>query len=447
MKKKKIFLYSAIVLIALILLFLILRFQIPAVQKRIIVFAVWLGAEIYLWYRVVTTFNFFKNYKQKKKRIILVEILISILYWMPAFLVAISLLILARNTIHDINTTVYVTIMGASVIQYIIKFVIVSLLIPCDIIYSFYIFLKRKKGGIAPRWRTALLKWALCIYFIGLGLMGYGMLFVAESFHIREGTLSTSDPDLQENPLKIVLISDLHAGTWRSQKPVQEIVNIVNQLDAELIFFTGDLVHFTSKELDPYIPILSQLKAKGGIYSVLGNHDYGTYARFESEKERKADVERLVELQQKMGWTVLNNENVRIQRAGEERDWVIAGIEFYCPTKLFINEGNVDQTYEGIQPDDRVLLLSHSPDIWDTIKKEDLPAILTVSGHTHGMQIGYYGKKHKWSPAKILYKYWGGLYEDPTKKPSYLYVNVGLASVGLPARLGVYPEITVITLK
>jgi len=147
MKKKKIFLYSAIVLIALILLFLILRFQIPAVQKRIIVFAVWLGAEIYLWYRVVTTFNFFKNYKQKKKRIILVEILISILYWMPAFLVAISLLTLARNTIHDINTTVYVTIMGASVIQYIIKFVIVSLLIPCDIIYSFYIFLKRKKGG------------------------------------------------------------------------------------------------------------------------------------------------------------------------------------------------------------------------------------------------------------------------------------------------------------
>lgn len=447
MKKKKIFLYSAITLIALILLFLILRFQIPAVQKRIIVFAVWLGAEIYLWYRVVTTFNFFKNYKQKKKRVKLIEILISILYWMPAFLIAFSLLKLARNTIHDINTTVYITIMGASVIQYIIKFVIVSLLIPCDIIYSFYIFKKRKKGGIAPRWRTALLKWALFIYFIGLGLMGYGMLFVAESFQVRETTLTTSDPDLQKNPLKIVLISDLHLATWRSQKPIQEVVNTINQLDPELIFITGDLVHFTSNELDPYISILSELKAKGGIYSVLGNHDYGTYARFDSEKERLADVERLVELQRQMGWTVLNNENVRIQRDGEERDWVIAGIEFFTPTQHFINEGDIDKTYEGIQPDDRVILLSHSPEVWGSIKGRDLPALLTVSGHTHGLQIGYYGKKHKWSPAKILYKYWGGLYEDPTKKPSYLYVNVGLASIGFPARLGVYPEITVITLK
>lgn len=447
MKKKKIFLYSAITLIALILIFLVLRFQIPATQKRVVVFAVWLGAEIYLWYRVVTTFNFFKNYKQKKRRIKLVEILISILYWMPAFLIAISFLTLARNSIHEINTTVYLTVMGASVIQYIIKFIIVCILIACDIFYSFYIFLKRKKGGIAPRWRTALLKCALCIYLIGLGLMGYGMLFVSESFQVRETTLSTSDPDLQENPLKIVLISDLHLATWRSQEPIQEVVNIINQLEPELLFITGDIVQFTSKELDPYMPILSQLKAQRGIYSVLGNHDYGTYARFDSEKERKADVERLVELQRKMGWTVLNNENVRIQRDGEEHDWVIAGIEFYCPTKLFINAGDIEQTYEGIQPDDRVLLLSHSPEIWDTIKKRNLPAVLTVSGHTHGMQIGYYGEKHRWSPAKILYKYWGGLYENPNKKASYLYVNVGLASIGFPARLGVYPEITVITLQ
>src|SRR5690606_27543352 len=131
----KIFLYSAITLIALILIFLVLRFQIPATQKRVVVFAVWLGAEIYLWYRVVTTFNFFKNYKQKKRRIKLVEILISILYWMPAFLIAISFLTLARNSIHEINTTVYLTVMGASVIQYIIKFIIVCILIACDIFY------------------------------------------------------------------------------------------------------------------------------------------------------------------------------------------------------------------------------------------------------------------------------------------------------------------------
>ncbi|MBP1673593.1 MAG: mismatch repair protein MutT [Bacteroidetes bacterium] len=452
MKKrfKRELIYGIVFTLLLLGLFLILRVQIPAVQKRIFVFAIWFFAEIYLWFTIVRAFQLFKNYKEKRKIRIIGECLLTAFYWLPALMVGLAALSLAKNSVHGINTTLYLTIMGSSVIQYLIKFVLFCLIIPFDLISWIIKKLKKEKVKFyakVRKWRAIMLKSAFYLYLIGFILMGYGMIFVAEEFVTREIKLETNNPIFKENPTKIVLISDIHLATWRSEKPVKEIISKVNQLDPDYIFFGGDLVQFTSKEMDPYLSLLKTLKAKKGIYSVLGNHDYATYAHFDNENDQNNDVLRLVNLQEQMGWHVLRNESERIVVDSLGRSFVIAGIEFYSPTKMFINKGNIEQTYQNIKKEDFVLLLSHSPEIWDSLKVKNLPAFLTVSGHTHGMQIGYYGTKHKWSPGSLLYKYWGGLYQDARASAKNIYVNVGLASIGFPSRIGMHPEITIIHLQ
>lgn len=449
-KYKKTLLYSIGFVTLILSLFLILHFQIPAVQKRIVVFAVWFFAEIYLWITIVHNLKLFKNSQQKSKIRKLLEWLLTFLYWLPAVMVALAAISLAKNSVHNINTTLYLTIMGSSVIQYIIKFVLFCLLIPFDVI-SFLIKRLRKEKHLVYekviKWKRMMLQSAFFLYLIGLVLMGYGMICVAEEFVTREITLDTRHDYFKKNPTRIAFISDLHLATWRSEKPIQDVVNKVNKTNPDYIFLGGDIVQFTSQEMDPYMTILSGLSAQKGIYSILGNHDYATYARYENETERLNDVLRLVDLQEQLGWKVLRNSNERVHFDSIGNSFVIAGIEFYSPTKMFINQGDIDKTYQGIQSDDLVFLISHSPDVWDSLKVRNLPAFLTLSGHTHGMQVGYIGKKYKWSPGRLIYKYWGGLYQDSSDPMRNLYVNVGLASIGFPSRIGMYPEITIINLK
>jgi predicted MPP superfamily phosphohydrolase len=450
LRVKRELIYGISFILLLSILFLILRFQIPAVQKRIFVFAIWFFAEIYLWITIVRAFNLFKDNKGKRKLRIIIEWLFTVFYWTPAIMVAIAVLALAKNSIHGINTTTYLTIVGSSVIQYLIKFVLFCLLIPFDLIgFLLKRFRKEKKKEYyrVRKWRSIMLKSAFFLYVFGLILMGYGMIFVSENFITREITLDTKNQIFKDHPTRIVLISDIHLATWRSENPVREFIEIVNQLHPDYIFFGGDMVQFTSQEMNHYMTLLGHLNAKKGIYSVLGNHDYATYAHFDNETDQNNDVLKLVDLQQQLGWHVLRNSSERIFIDSTGKSFVIAGIEFYSPSKMFINKGNIEQTYRDIKSDDFVLLLSHSPEIWDSLKVKNLPAFLTVSGHTHGMQLGYYGKKHKWSPGSLLYKYWGGLYQDPKSTAQNIYVNVGLASIGFPSRIGMHPEITIIHLQ
>jgi predicted MPP superfamily phosphohydrolase len=296
--------------------------------------------------------------------------------------------------------------------------------------------------------KRVLLRISLGIYIVAFVLMIYGMVWGADNFRIRE-----IDIDMDErygvggenfrSPHKIVLISDLHLACWRNPQSLEKAITMVNEQLPDLIFITGDVVQFVSEEMVGYLPILSQLKAKLGIFSVLGNHDYGRYARFATDSLRREDVNRLVLFQTLMGWKVLNNESVRLYHDSIPLGITIAGVEFYSPKRHFINEGDLVKTFQHVDSCDYVILLSHNPQAWHDVVYMNLPANLTVSGHTHGMQLGIYFKKLKFSPASILYRQWGGLYE---KQGKLLYVNVGLGSVGFPARVGIPPEITVIRL-
>jgi len=428
LKNKKYLCYFLGAITALIILYLILTFQIPAVNKRIFVFAVWFFGEIYLWISILKSF---RNSWQKK----IPFFTLLILYWLPACLIGITMCVLAIKGVHQLNRAVYLTIVGICVIQYLIKFLIFILLFFYDLITLFF---KSEKG------RRNLLRISLGIYVISFILMIYGMVWGADDFQIREIEIDkyviNSSYDQQ---IKIVLISDLHLASWRTHYPLEKAIKMVNDQHPDFIFITGDLVQFVSNEMVEYLPLLSQLKAQKGIYSVLGNHDYGRYARFKNDDERVDDVQKLIHYQTSLGWIVLNNESVKLYEDSIPLGITIAGVAYFSPKRMFINEGDLVKTFQNVDTNDFVILLSHDPQAWHDVINKKMPANLVLSGHTHGMQLGFYSQRCKFSPASLLYKQWGGLYE---KNGKYLYVNVGLGSVGFPARVGMSPEITVIFL-
>ena len=433
-KTLKYYLFGGI--IALLILYVILAVHIPAVKMRIFFFALWFFAEIYLW---VTILKSFKNTWEKK---IPFSILL-ILYWLPACILAITMGVLAVKGVHQLDKTIYLTVVGICVIQYLIKFLIFTFVLMYDVVTAGIKIIR--KNATFERGKRVLLRISLGIYIVSFILMIYGTIWGAENFKVREVTIEGySTKSMTDRTLTIVLLSDLHLATWRNHQSMEKAVQMVNEQQPDLIFIAGDLVQFVSEEFTEYMPILSQLRANYGIFSVLGNHDYGRYAYFKTDSARKEDVFKLVLYQTLLGWKVLNNESVRLYEDSIPLGLTIAGVEFYSPKKMFINEGDLSKTFQNVDTNDYIILLSHDPQAWDEVIRRNLPANLTLSGHTHGMQLGIYTNRIKFSPAAILYRKWGGLYE---KQDKFLYVNVGLGAVGFPARVGMPPEITVIRLK
>jgi predicted MPP superfamily phosphohydrolase len=432
-KNRSLLYYILSGILLLSILYVILAYHVPAVKMRIFIFAIWMFGEIYLW---ITLLNSFKNtWKKKISFIILV-----VCYWLPACVIVITMGILGVKGMHQLNKTLYLTVVGFCIIQYLIKFLIFTFILVYDLIALF-----AKKIFNVKRGKRILLRFSAGFYVVALILMIYGTFWEADDFQIREMEIDASKgKDVLFREFKLVLISDLHLASWRNPIAIEKAVQLVNAQLPDFVFITGDLVQFSSEEVIEYIPILSQLKSRYGIFSVLGNHDYGRYARFKTDVERKMDIQKLINYQTSLGWRVLNNESVKLYSDSAQMGITIAGVEFYSPKKMFFSEGDLVRTFQNVDSNDYIILLSHDPQAWDDVISNNYPASLTLSGHTHGMQLGYYSNEFKFSPASLLYKQWGGLYE---KKDKFLYVNVGLGSVGFPARVGMKPEITVINIK
>ena len=242
--------------------------------------------------------------------------------------------------------------------------------------------------------------------------------------------------------LRILHISDIHCGSFFEQKALADGVKMINEQQADIILFTGDLVNNLADELEPHASLFSTLKAPLGVYSVLGNHDYGDYVRWNDELEKKKNLERLIELQRSMGWKLLLNEHDIIEKEGQQI--AIIGIENWGAKVGFKQYGKLHEAYPGTQKVPFKILMSHDPSHWRAQVKKEYPDInLTLSGHTHGMQFGVEVPGLKWSPIQYIYKEWAGLYEEDNMK---LYVNRGFGFLGYPGRVGVLPEITVIEL-
>jgi len=265
----------------------------------------------------------------------------------------------------------------------------------------------------------------------------YGAFWGRNRFVITETTYTSPYVPPGFDGYRITLISDLHIGSWRGQPgPVKRLVKLINEQDTELIVFTGDLVNHRALELDEFQDILAQLSARDGVYSVLGNHDFGPYFPWKNPEDRAANLVDLKRRQAEMGWILLNNDNVIIHNGNDSI--ALLGVE-NDGEPPFSQYADLPKALEGTEGLFKVLL-SHNPTHWRREVLPDSDIDLMLAGHTHALQLEIAGQ----SPSSHFYKEWGGMYYEGERG---LYVNVGAGHVGLPFRFGAWPEITVITLK
>ena len=243
--------------------------------------------------------------------------------------------------------------------------------------------------------------------------------------------------------LIIAHISDIHCGSFMNMPAVMRGVQKVLDLKPDIILFTGDLVNDRATEMEEYMPVFSLLKAPLGVYSTLGNHDYGDYVSWPFNGISKTqNLEDLKKVHAKLGWKLLMNEHVEIEKNGEKI--ALLGIENWSAKKRFPKHGDMAKAYAGTEQYPFKILMSHDPSHWDAQVRPNYSDIdLTLSGHTHGMQFGIEIPGFKWSPVQFIYKQWAGLYDEGKQK---LYVNRGYGFIGYPGRVGILPEITAIEL-
>ena len=288
------------------------------------------------------------------------------------------------------------------------------------------------------------------VFLSWIGLLMGGSLFSTlvygfrNKYNYRIHRVSLNYPGLPKafRGMRIVQLSDIHSGSFMDKQAVIRGVETAMKEKPDLILFTGDLVNDRAVEINEYLDVFSKLSAPMGVYSILGNHDYGDYAAWSSQVEKAANLNQLKTFHAAMGWRLLMNEHVLLKR-GEEQV-ALLGIENWSAKARFPKYGKLKDAYAGTAQIPFKILMSHDPSHWDAEVRTKFSDIdLMLSGHTHGMQFGVEIPGFKWSPVQYMYKQWAGLYEEGSQK---LYVNRGFGFIGYPGRVGILPEITVITL-
>ncbi|MDC1194901.1 metallophosphoesterase [Flavobacteriaceae bacterium] len=270
----------------------------------------------------------------------------------------------------------------------------------------------------------------------------YGITKGKYNFKVLKYTLYFDDLPTAFDGYQISQISDIHSGSFDNKEKIKYAVDLVNDQASDVIMFTGDLVNSESKEMRPWQSTFSKLKASDGVFSILGNHDYGDYTRWPSDQAKAENFQELQDIQKEMGFDLLRNESRFIEKEGERL--AIIGVENWG--KGFKQKGDLALASSKVDSNDFKILLSHDPSHWQyEVVKDPNHYHLTLSGHTHGMQFGIeIPGIIKWSPIKWRYKYWAGIYE---KAGQYINVNRGFGFLAFPGRVGIWPEISVITLK
>jgi hypothetical protein len=419
----------------------------PKTVQRFPFFVFLLAVDIYLWYSVRAKF---------KSLSMPVRFAVGLLYWIPlvAFLFLTS--ISSINNVNLAHPPLISYIVGITVVIYFAKLITVIFFLMADL-YRIILFVfkhaRAKKTG-KPIHQGANMNRGKFLRTVGLATGGLffsgmviGMVKWAHDFRVRR--VSLNFPLLPDpfDGLRIVQISDLHLGSWASVDPIEEAAQIINELNPDLVLFTGDLVNYSTKEAFRFREALRDIKARHGVYAILGNHDYGDYVNWPSEADKLENMTSLYSFFNEIGWKLLRNENHILEIEGERL--ALIGVENWSASNRFPKLGNLGKAIAGAEDSPVKILMSHDPTHWEkevSLKYQDID--LTLSGHTHGFQFGVELKHFKWSFAQYMYKYWAGLYKnEETEKSQYLYVNRGLGMIGYPGRVGILPEITLITLN
>jgi uncharacterized protein len=433
----------------LIVAYLVILYQFPKEAGRFPFLVFLLLSDYYLWK------SFGRWFVRQSKPI---KSILFLLYWLPLILLVITVGARMVGFAVFVNETIGIFVQGFIFSVYAAKLIPVLFLVVADLIKGLKFLIKKihskhktheSKHKGQPISRSKFLR--------QIGLAGGGLLFFGlmagmikwvHDFKIHRHSLQLPNLPKSFSGLRIVQISDLHLGSWPSEKMLEEVVFRVNEMKPDLIFFTGDLVDYKTDEAFRFERILATLKAKSGIFTILGNHDYGDYMRWPDAEAKAENMRELFRFFKRIGWRLLKNENVLLSH--HDGDIAILGVENWGAVARFPQYGDLKKASALTENASVRILLTHDPSHWDAIVNKDFPDIdLTFSGHTHGFQFGVEMKNFKWSPAQYAYKQWAGLYskELPGQKPQFLYVNRGLGTVGYPGRVGILPEITVFELK
>ena len=327
-----------------------------------------------------------------------------------------------------------------------LKVVLISFLFTEDVIRILYGAYQKAFGErdsfYLPSRRKFISQIALGIAAIPFASMLYGIYKGRYNYKVL--TYNLEYPDLPDafDGYQITQISDIHSGSFDNKEKIEYAVDLINKQQSDVILFTGDLVNNQASEMDQWKSTFSKLTAKDGVYSILGNHDYGDYMNWPNEAAKQENLDYLFQIQKEIGFDLLKNESRFLERNGERI--ALIGVENWGAG--FKQVGDLDKASKAVKPEDFKILMSHDPTHWEKVAvSHPLHYHLTLSGHTHGMQFGIEIPGWiKWSPAKWRYKYWAGLYEQ---NKQIINVNRGFGYLAFPGRVGIWPEITVIKLK
>jgi len=283
----------------------------------------------------------------------------------------------------------------------------------------------------------------LSLIALPFGALLYGMFKGKYNFKVLKYTMEYDDLPEAFEGYQITQISDVHSGSFDNRTKIEYAIDLINEQKSDVLLFTGDMVNNKSEEMYPWKDLFATLQAKDGKFSVLGNHDYGDYIAWDTPEAKLANLEDLKNLQKDMGFDLLLNES-RFLEKGNDRIALI-GVENWGKGG-FKKAGDLQKAKASVDQNDFKILMSHDPSHWEEeVIPDDYHYHLTLSGHTHGMQFGIeIPGWFKWSPVKWRYKQWAGIYEEFGQ---YINVNRGFGFIGYPGRFGIWPEITVITLK
>lgn len=305
--------------------------------------------------------------------------------------------------------------------------------------YSLFkkIILRRKitTVRILP-YRLALVIWCFSLLFVI-----HGYVFQKKSIKLKELTLSFENLPPSFDGFKVIQISDLHLGTFKNSNYLKDVVDKINNINPDLLFITGDIINVSYTELVQFKEIFAELRSDIKIYSILGNHDIGDYFSFKLPENQEYLTQKLIKTQREMGFNLLIDTNVYITKGRDSI--VILGVN-NCGDYPFKHRGDLQKALKNVPDNTFKVLLSHDPKHWEREVKEKTNISLTLSGHTHAMQMAIIFGESGLSPSALIYNNWYGLYNN---NGQYLYVNPGLGYSGFSGRIGTRPEITIFNLK
>lgn len=427
MRKKIIIAISTLIVV---LIFISGAYEFPKYAGRMPVLILIFGIELYSWWSFKSSTTQWGKFVRR-------------FFWIPDILLLLFFLIARIIPFQLWYGPLQAYFMGLILIIYLPRLVPVPFLLIKDI----FRLIGKSSGHNYPRIQKWMFGNGIKFSLFTFVILIYGMLIGVYQFKVYDAQVKISNLPPSFEGLRIVQISDMHLGSWIYKRPIHEAITEINNLYPDIILFTGDLVNFTSDEAFRFKEELKSLKAPLGVYAILGNHDYGDYLSWPDSIAKQHNLDTLCGFYKQIGWKLMRNESTFIHKGTDSL--LLIGVENWSVKKRYGHKGDIKKAMGNHSNAAVNILLSHDPTHWEYEVSKDFPTIdLTLSGHTHGMQMGFETKWFRFSPAQWMYKYWGGLYkkQNSTGKAQYLYVNRGLGHIGYPGRIGMNPEITLITL-